>query len=82
MFLVCLFQIKKFGFFDFFLLFSYPLLSVSIKIMIISFAFCLVPMREEAGFGSGPVFPASGGAGVFAWFGLEHIVMGNPAATL
>ena len=46
------------------------------------FAFCLVPMREEAGFGSGPVFPASGGAGVFAWFGLEHIVMGNPAATL
>lgn len=35
--------------------------------------FCPMPMNEEAGFGSGPVFPASGGAGVFAQLGLEHI---------
>lgn len=36
------------------------------------FAFCPLPMSEEAGFGSGPVFPASGGAGVFARHGLEY----------
>lgn len=36
------------------------------------FAFRPLPMSEEAGFGSGPVFPASGGAGVFARRGLEY----------
>lgn len=36
------------------------------------FAFYPMPMSEEAGFGSGPVFPASGGAEVFAQRGLEY----------
>lgn len=48
------------------------------------FAFCPMPMSEEAGFGSGPAFPASGGAEVFAQRGLstQHNSSGNPAATL